>query len=110
MPRLAPARLARVQRVGQKQRAQTAAARAGTRHAKKRNARVAVKDVTRRARMTNAHAAVKVVLRLVAKAVRRLVARDAMERGWKLPLVVAVTPSHRLRAAGQLSHRVHPDR
>ena len=76
--------------------------------------------------MTNAHAAVKVVLRLEAKVVQRRaakvvplpamkvvprrVARGAMERGWKLPLVVAVTRSHRLRVVDQPSHRVHPDR
>jgi hypothetical protein len=68
--------------------------------------------------MTNVHAAVKVVQHRVAKAVRRRVvkvvprrvARVALARGWKRPLVVAVTRSHRLRAADQPSHRVHPDR
>jgi acetolactate synthase regulatory subunit len=134
VPRLAPARLARVLRVGQKRRAQAVAARAETRHARKNHAHVAVKVAMPRARMTNADAVAKVVPRRVVKVVQhreakvaplpavkavRLpatkvalsrVARVALERGWKLPLVVAVTRSHRLRAADQPSHRVHPDR
>ena len=138
MPRLAPARLGQVQRVDQKQRVQTVAAREETRHARKKHAHVVVKDATRRARMTNADVvrrlAVKVVQRPaakvvprpvakdvprpVAKVVRRPVAKDAQRRvaraalepGWKRRLVVAGTRSRLLRVVDQPSHRVHRDR
>ena len=132
--RLAPARLDQVQRVDQKQRVQTVAAREEIRHARKKHAHVAAKAAMRRARMTNVHAAVKVVRHRVAKDVRhrvakvaplpvtkaaplpatkvapRRVARVALAHGWKRPLVVVVTRSHRLRVVDQPSHRVHRDR
>ena len=80
MLRLAPARLARVPRVDQKQRVQTVAAREETRHARKKHGHVVVKDATRRARMTNADVvrrlAVKVVRRPAAKDVRLLATKD----------------------------------
>ena len=138
MPRLAPARLGQVQRVDQKQRVQTVAAREEIRHARKKHAHVAAKAAMRRARMTNADVvrrlAVKVVRRLAAKDVRRLaakvvlhpatkvvplpatkvaqhrVARVALAHGWKRRLAVAVTRSRLLRVVDQPSHRVHPDR
>ena len=134
MPRLALVRLARVRRVGQKRRAQAVAAREETRHARKKNAHVAAKDATPRARMTNADPVAKDVRHRVAKAVPRRVAkvvplhvakvaprrvakaapsrvaRVALAHGWKRPLVVAVTRSHRLRVVAQPSHRVHQDR
>jgi hypothetical protein len=79
VPRLAPAKLGQVQRVDQKQRVQTVAAREGIRHARKKHVHVAVKAATRRARMTNVdavqHLAAKVVPRLAAKVVPRLAAK-----------------------------------
>jgi hypothetical protein len=73
VPRLAPARLDQVQRVGQKQRVQTVVAREEIRHARKKHVHVVVKDATRRAKMTNVDA----VPRLAAKDVRHLAAKDA---------------------------------
>ena len=138
MPRLAPARLGQVQRVDQKQRVQTVAAREEIRHARKKHAPVAAKAAMRRARMTNAdaarrlaakvvrHRAAKDVRRPVAKVVPRpvakvvplpatkvaqhRVARVALAHGWKRRLAVAVTRSRLLRVVDQPSHRVHRDR
>ena len=138
MPRLAPARLGQVQRVDQKQRVQTVAAREETRHARKKHAPVAAKAAMRRARMTNADVvrrlAAKVVRHRAAKDVRRLAAKDAqrpatkvvplpatkvaqhrvarvaLAHGWKRRLAVAVTRSRLLRVVDQPSHRVHRDR
>ena len=98
MPRLAPARLGQVQRVDQKQRVQTVAAREETRHARKKHAHVAAKAAMRRARMTNADAArrlaAKVVRRLVAKDVPRLAVKDVRHRAVKDVRHLAAKDAH----------------
>ena len=88
--------------------------------------RLVAKDVRRLVAKVVRHRVAKAVLRRVAKVAPlhvakvaplpatkvapRRVARVALARGWKRPLVVAVTRSHRLRVVDQPSHRVHQDR
>ena len=98
MPRLAPARLARVLRVGQKRRVQAVAAREEIRHARKKHVHVAAKVAMPRARMMNADAVAKDALRLAAKVVLHLAAKVALRLAAKVVLRLAVKVVLRLAA------------
>ncbi len=72
--------------------------------------RLVAKDVRRPVAKVVRHPATKVVPLRATKVAQHRVARVALERGWKRPLVVAVTRSRLLRVVDQPNHRVHRDR
>ena len=89
---------------------QRLAAKVARRPVAKDARRLAAKVVRRPAAKDVPRLAAKVALRPATKVAQHRVARVALERGWKRPLVVAVTRSRLLRVVAQPSHRVHRDR